>query len=166
MGKSVREVRGLTLHADALDDYDRDILSLLIQDGRMSYADLGRAVNLSRAAVRERVHALKRAGIIERFTVAIDPKKVGLSISAFFEIDVEPRSLPVVAKTLAVNEHVLSVNQMTGPSTLHVHAALRDSDHLKEFLHATIYSIDGISMVRSYILLRSFKPNQTGLRIS
>ncbi len=152
-------------HLDGLDEYDQEIINLLIEDGRMSYADLGRRVNLSRAAVRERVRALQERGVIERFTLVVNPKKVGRSISAFFEIDVEPKTLADVAHTLAKNVNVLSVNQMTGPSTLHVHAALADSGHLQEFLQSAIYSIQGITHVRTYILLHSFKPNQSGLRI-
>lgn len=149
-----------------LDPIDVHLLNLLAEDSRTSFADLGRAVNLTRGAVRDRVRALTERGIIERFTIVVDPKKVGRSISAFFEIDVEPMNLTAVADKLAANPQVQSVNQMTGPSTLHVHAALKDSTDLERFLRESVYSLKGISMVRSYILLRSFKAKRGGLRIS
>ncbi|MDN5302142.1 MAG: Lrp/AsnC family transcriptional regulator, leucine-responsive regulatory protein, partial [Thermoanaerobacteraceae bacterium] len=105
-----------------IDDIDMKILSLLQDDGKISYAELGRKLNMSRSAVRERVNILIEKGIIEKFTIVINPYKMGLEMSAFFEIDVEPRHLQTVAKTLAEEKYVQSVNQMSGPSTLHVHA--------------------------------------------
>ena len=90
---------------------------------------------------------------------------VGLNLSVFFEIDVHPHKLQEVAKTLAENKYVLSVNQMTGPSTLHAHAALRDNQHLQTFLVNTVYSLPGISSVNSHVLLRGFKSKIGGIKI-
>lgn len=148
-----------------LDDIDMKILNLLQDDGKISYAELGRKLNMSRSAVRERVNILIERGIIEKFTIVINPYKLGLEMSAFFEIDVEPRHLQTVAKTLAEQKYVQSVNQMSGPSTLHVHAILKNKEHLEKFLSETIYSLNGITSVRSYILIRGFKSKSGGLRI-
>jgi DNA-binding Lrp family transcriptional regulator len=148
-----------------LDDIDIKILNILQDDGKISYAELGRKLNMSRSAVRERVNILIEKGIIEKFTIVINPYKLGLEMSAFFEIDVEPRHLQTVAKTLAEEKYVQSVNQMSGPSTLHVHAILKNKEHLERFLSETIYSLNGITSVRSYILIRGFKSKSGGLRI-
>lgn len=148
-----------------LDETDNKILDLLSMDSRLSYAELGRLVNLSRVSVRERVNKLIESGIIERFSVIINPKKVGLNLSVFFEIDVHPHKLEEVAKALAQNNHVLSVNQMTGPSRIHAHAALRDNIHLQQFLVQAVYSLPGINSVNSYVLLRGFKSKSGGIKI-
>lgn len=148
-----------------IDEIDRAIIELLTENGRMSFADLGRKVNLSRTAVRERVNSLVERGIIEKFTISINPYRIGREMAVFFEIDVEPRRLQEVAERLAQNDDVLSVNQMSGPSTLHVHAALRDRGHLEKFLAETIYALEGITSVRSYVLIRGFKTKSGGLRI-
>ncbi|RKL62861.1 Lrp/AsnC family transcriptional regulator [Thermoanaerobacteraceae bacterium SP2] len=148
-----------------LDDIDIKILNILQDDAKISYAEMGRKLNMSRSAVRERVNILIEKGIIEKFTIVINPYKLGLEMSAFFEIDVEPRHLQTVAKTLAEEKYVQSVNQMSGPSTLHVHAILKNKEHLERFLSETIYSLNGITSVRSYILIRGFKSKSGGLRI-
>ncbi len=148
-----------------MDKLDEQILSILIEDGRISYADLGRKINLSRSAVRGRVNALIDKGIIDRFTVVTNPYKMGFDMSVFFEIDVEPRFLQTIAPSLAKQKYVESVNQMSGPSTLHVHAVLKNKDHLEKFLTDTIYSLKGIISVRSYILIRGFKSKMGGFRI-
>ncbi len=149
-----------------LDAIDNKILDLLTKDGRQTFAELGRILNLSRVSVRDRVNRLVESGVIDRFSIIINPRKVGLNLSVFFEIDVHPYKLQEVAKALAENPHVLSVNQMTGPSTLHAHAALRDNQHLQTFLVQSVYSLPGINSVNSYVLLRSFKPKTGGVKIS
>src|SRR5690606_304125 len=80
-----------------IDAVNRKLLELLALDGRMSYAALGRHVHLTRAAVRDRVNSLVRSGVLERFAVIINPEKLGYTLSAFFEIDVEPARLEEVA---------------------------------------------------------------------
>ena len=84
-----------------MDALDRNLLMDLSEDGRTSYAELGRKYGLTRVGIKARVEKLRDEGIIERFTVVVNPEKVGKSISAFFEIDVEPFSLDQVAEELA-----------------------------------------------------------------
>src|SRR5690606_29925261 len=108
------------------DDIDRKIIELLVENGRLSYVELGKRVNLSRVAVRDRVDQLMERGVIEKFTAVINSEKVGKQVSAFFEVDVEPKQLVEVAQNLANNPNVASIYQMTGPSTLHMHVLVED----------------------------------------
>lgn len=66
-----------------LDEMDRKIIAALHHNSRISYTDLGTQIGLSRVAVQARINALSEKGIIERFTVVINPGKVGLQVSAF-----------------------------------------------------------------------------------
>ena len=50
---------------DGLDETDQKILRLLIQNARMSYSEIGQQVGISRVAVKMRVQALEKKGIIE-----------------------------------------------------------------------------------------------------
>jgi len=153
------------LRSFALDDLDLRILDMLTQDSRASCAAIGRKLHLSRSAVRRRIQKLVANGVIENFTITINPYRMGREISAFFEIEVEPRRLQEVARRLAENPDILSVNQMTGPSTLHAHAALRDRTHLERFLAEHLYSLPGVVSVRSFILIRAFKTKRGGILI-
>lgn len=147
-----------------IDETDRMILQLLSENGRMSYVDIGKQLNLSRVSIRERVNQLMEAGIIEKFSVVINSEKVGKSVSAFFEVDCEPSSLVRVAETLANNPSVASCYQMTGPSTLHMHVLVEDFAKLESFINEELYSLDGITRVASHILLRRFK-SRSGLKL-
>ena len=68
------------------DDIDARIISALGADGRRSYADVGAEVGLSTAAVHERVKKLLDKGVIRRFSISVDPDRVGLSFTAFVAI--------------------------------------------------------------------------------
>ncbi len=147
-----------------LDDIDRKLLELLTEDGRASYVDLGKKLNLSRVAVRERINQLREAGIIEKFTAVINSEKVGKTVSAFFEVDVEPMYFVEVAQKLADNPSVASIYQMTGPSTLHMHVLVEDFVKLENFTNNELYAFKGITRVASHILLRRFK-SRSGLKL-
>lgn len=147
-----------------LDEIDKKILDLLTVNGRSSYVDIGKELSLSRVAVRERVHQLTEAGIIEKFTVVINSEKVGKKVSGFFEVDCEPSSLVEVAQALADNPSVASCYQMTGPSTLHMHVLVDDFTDLEKFINKELYALEGITRVESHILLRRFK-SRNGLKL-
>lgn len=147
-----------------LDQIDQRIIEILIENGRMSYVDIGKELNISRVAVRDRVNHLMDNGVIEKFTAVINAEKVGKSVSAFFEVDCEPAFLVEVAQKLADNPSVASCYQMTGPSTLHMHVLVNDFNALEHFINNELYALEGISRVESHILLRRFK-SRIGLKL-
>jgi Lrp/AsnC family leucine-responsive transcriptional regulator len=69
-----------------VEDIDRQILSLLTADGRMSFTDLGRATGLSTSAVHQRVKRLESKGLITGYTAVLDYDRVGLPLTAFVSI--------------------------------------------------------------------------------
>jgi len=148
-----------------MDTLDRVLLETLSLDGRTSYAELGRKIGLTRASVKERVEKLKDEGIIESFTITINPEKMGKLVSAFFEIDVEPWCLDDVARTLGEEEFVENMYLMTGSSTLHMHALLEDMDALEHFVLERIYSLKGITRVQTHLILKRYKSRKGGLRL-
>lgn len=147
-----------------LDKLDQGIIDCLVEDGRMSYVEIGRRLNISRVSVRDRVQQLKEKGIIERFSVVVNSEKTGKTVSAFFEVDCEPASLVGVAETLVDNPSVASCYQMTGPSTLHMHVLVDDFKRLEVFINEELYALEGITRVESHILLRRFK-SRSGLKL-
>ncbi len=67
-----------------LDKVDQGIIDCLVEDGRMSYVDIGKRLNISRVSVRDRVQQLKEKGIIERFSVVVNSEKTGKTVFCFF----------------------------------------------------------------------------------
>ncbi|MDV2684454.1 Lrp/AsnC family transcriptional regulator [Alkalihalophilus lindianensis] len=147
-----------------IDATDKKILQLLVENGRMSYVDIAKELNLSRVAIRERINQLMEEEVIEKFSVIINSDKVGKKVSAFFEVDCEPTHLVEVAEALAENPTVASCYQMTGPSTLHMHVLVDDFEELEHFTNEELYALKGITRVESHILLRRFK-SRSGLKL-
>jgi len=69
-----------------LDDLDRQLMGLLAEDGRRSYADLARDTGLSTSAVHQRVRRLESRGAITGYTARVDPATAGLPLAAFISI--------------------------------------------------------------------------------
>lgn len=140
-----------------LDATDYRILEILQTDGRITYSDLAEKVNLSRAAVRDRINAMKDSGIIHGFTAIIDAKAYEKFASVFMDIETEPRKLDDVAKQLLQFPEVAIVSQHTGQVGLHVHAYIDRVDKVAEYLEKYIYPIDGVKAVHFELLVHQYK---------
>ncbi|HEU4965666.1 MAG TPA: Lrp/AsnC family transcriptional regulator [Bacilli bacterium] len=147
-----------------LDDLDRQILEALHDNSRISYTDLGKQIGLSRVAVQSRISAMTEAGVIEKFTVVINPAKVGIKVSAFFSVDIEPQFLDQVAQALAQESAVTSLYHMTGPSTLHMHGIFQSNQDLERFLLEKLYTMPGIVKVDCQMLLKRYK-SRMGMKL-
>ena len=67
-------------------DVDRTLLSALARDGRASYTELAEKVGLSVSAVHQRVRRLEQRGLITGYRASLDPKMLGLPLTAFVSI--------------------------------------------------------------------------------
>ncbi|MEC0210198.1 Lrp/AsnC family transcriptional regulator [Paenibacillus ehimensis] len=139
-----------------LDEIDTRILKHLSKNGRLSNAELGRLVNLTRAAVRDRINQLVSNGIIDRFTITVNPLKAGKMLSMYFDIEVTWESMQQVIGELTADEEITNVYQMSGKPHLHVHALLDDPEHAERYMKK-LQSIRGITSVHSEIVIARHK---------
>jgi Transcriptional regulators len=147
-----------------IDDIDRKIIGALNVNGRISYTDLAKEIGLSRVAVQARVGALMESGVIERFTAVINPEKIGIRVSAFFNVEVEPKYLHEVADRLAGEPYVTSLYHMTGPSKLHMHGLFVDNAEMEQFMKEKLYVLPGIMSVDCQLLINRYK-SRMGMRL-
>ena len=96
---------------NGLDEIDRKLVELLIENARMSYSDLGEAVGLSRVAVKTRIQALEKQGIIEEYTVVINPQKISGAVSCYFEIEAQPDATQEIEQILDRNDTIKQVSK-------------------------------------------------------
>src|SRR3954469_7976230 len=81
-----------------LDSTDLRLLAELQADARLSLAELGRRVGLSSPAVAERLQRLEQAGVVRGYRAEVDPRALGLSLSAIIRIRPAPGQLRNVAE--------------------------------------------------------------------
>lgn len=144
-----------------LDEIDQEILKLLSKNSRISYVAIGKKVNLSRVAVKQRIDALEKNGIIEQYSIIINPQKIGRTVSAFFDIEAEPNKLYEVAHILAEKECITDIYQMTGSSNLHIHAVMKLNEDLERFLQNELYVIKGIRKINCRLILSRIKTRKS-----
>ena len=102
-----------------LDQFDRKIIAVLAEDGRLPTVELANRVGLSPSACTRRVQNLEAAGVIAGYRALIDPHAIGLGITAFVEITLERQNddtLRAFESGLAACPNVLSCHLMSGSS--------------------------------------------------
>jgi len=97
-----------------MDDLDWKVLSLLQKNGRMTYTELARQVQLSVPAVTERVRRLEEAGVIEGYAARVNPAAAGYPISALIGITVPQSAKTKFLKLLGAIAEVLECDHVTG----------------------------------------------------
>ena len=117
-----------------IDATDRKIIGELTTDGRVSLAELGRRVNLSSAAVAERVQRLERAGVIIGYRAEIDPRALGYELTAIVRIKPAPGRLPKIPELALEIPEVSECHRITGEDCFFLKVHLRSIDELGTIL--------------------------------
>lgn len=115
-----------------MDAIDGAIVEQLIDDGRMSWRELGQQVGLSAPAVADRVRNLERTGIISGYRAVVDPTAVGLEIEAIIRIKSKGSyEVEGIAQRLP---EVTECRRVTGTDSHVLRVAVRSTAHLEELL--------------------------------
>ena len=140
-----------------LDDTDQKIITLLTENARMSYSDIGVRVGLSRVAVKSRIQALEERGIIEEYTTIINPQKISGAVSCYFEMEFSPDGFSESCRILKDCDIVTQIYQVSGRCRLHVHAVAASQEELESFLNETVFTLPGLSDLSCNIILSRIK---------
>ena len=138
-----------------LDEVSKAIIEQRQQDGRRSYAAIGKVVGLSEAAVRQRVQRLLDAGVMQVVAVT-DPLELGFARQAMIGIRVQGPLEPV-ADALAALPEVDDVVVTAGSYDLLVEAVCESDEHLLELISEKIRSIDSVSSTETFMYLKLHK---------
>jgi Lrp/AsnC family transcriptional regulator, leucine-responsive regulatory protein len=136
-----------------VDGVDRQIVALLVEDGRRTYDDIGRSVALSAPAVKRRVDRLRRVGAIRGFSAIVDHAALGEQTEALIELFFAPGTLlGTVAKTLSGHPEVVEAWSVTGEADAIARVRTRDNGDLERLIRALQH--DGqVIRTRSQVVL-------------
>ncbi|MFN4002589.1 Lrp/AsnC family transcriptional regulator [Microcella sp.] len=135
-----------------LDDVSKAIVEQLQIDGRRSYAEIGKAVGLSEAAVRQRVQKLTDAGVMQVVAVT-DPMQLGFYRQAMIGIRVVGDTTHV-ADELSSMRAVDYVVLTAGSFDILAEVVCEDDDDLIDLLNRRIRAIDGVQSTETFVYLR------------
>ena len=134
-----------------LDETAKQIIEQLQQDGRRSYAAIGKAVGLSEAAVRQRVQRLLETGVMQIVAVT-DPLTLGFHRQTMIGIRCEG-DLERVAEHLAVLEEIDYVVITAGSFDLLIEVVCEDDDHLLEIL-SRVRAVPSVTATETFVYLK------------
>jgi Lrp/AsnC family transcriptional regulator, leucine-responsive regulatory protein len=117
-----------------IDETDRRIISALSEDGRMSFAEIGRRVNLSAPTVAERVQRLERQGVITGYRAELDPRALGYPLTAIVRVKPAPGQLKRIPELAAGIPQVGECHRITGEDCFFLKVHLRTIEELSELL--------------------------------
>ena len=118
----------------SLDPTNRLLIAELQRDARLSLAELGRRVGLSSPAVAERLQRLEQNGTITGYRAEVDPRAVGLALSAIVRVRPSPGQIQNVAELARETPEVVECNRVTGDDCYIMRAHVRDVLHLEEVI--------------------------------
>jgi len=139
-----------------IDEKDMKIINLLLENGRISYSEIAKAIGLSDVAVIKRIRKLEQMGIIRKYTILIDPKKLGYKVVSITGIDVEPEYLFNILNTLKEKDYVKYLAITSGDHSIIAIIWAKDSDEVAK-IHGEIAKMDGVKRVCPAIILDIIK---------
>jgi DNA-binding Lrp family transcriptional regulator len=125
----------LPARIEHLDQIDRRIVALLIEDARRSYDDIGQRVSLSAPAVKRRVDRLRASGAIRGFSAVVDHAALGSATEALIELFYAPGTLlDAVAESLRRRPEVVEAWSVTGEADAIARVRTRDNEDLERLI--------------------------------
>jgi len=140
-----------------LDDIDLKIVRLLLQDSTAPASTIAGYLGLHPSTVSYRVRKLRESGVIKKFTVSVDWRKLGKEVEAALLITCSPKHFARVATVLAAMDEVVELHTLTGLSDILAMVTLTDLAEYKDFIEKRLGAIPEIDSFRAGIVLEDFK---------
>ncbi|MFX0085326.1 MAG: Lrp/AsnC family transcriptional regulator [Candidatus Hodarchaeota archaeon] len=131
------------------------ILEALRENSRKSFLELGDELNVSDTAIRKRVMKLKEEGVI-KFTIEVDPKKLGYDLTSFIGFDVKANYFISVIEELKSWIQIQSIFQTSLDHDFLMECWFRDNDDLTNFIKK-LESLNGITRVCPATVIQRIK---------
>ncbi len=145
-------------HSMELDRYDRQILTILQHDGRISNQDLADRIGLSPSPCLRRVRTLEESGLIAGYRAHLDAKRLGLTLTALIGISMDqhtPERFANLEASVADIPEVLECLLITGQqSDYQLKVVVRDMDAYQDLLLNKLTRITGVTGVHTSFVLR------------
>ena len=138
-----------------IDELDRKILALLMQDAEQPYTAIAKKVHMTGGTVHVRMKKLRQMGIVQGASLKVDYSKLGFDICAFIGVYLDKSSLyDEVADELSRIPEVVEAYYTTGLYSIFAKIYCKDTNHLRDVLHDKIQNISGIQRTETFISLQ------------
>ncbi len=142
-----------------LDEVDHELLKLLSENARMTNADLAAAAGIAQSTCITRVRSLISRGVISSFSANINPAAIGLSSQVLISVTLRAGARSHLAdfmKEMRSLPEVIQVFFLGGSEDFIVHLAVRDNDHVREFVLENLSSNATVASTRTNMVFEHF----------
>ncbi|MGY4688200.1 Lrp/AsnC family transcriptional regulator [Salibacterium sp. K-3] len=143
-------------HPVKLDQTDMNILSYLQDNGKRSYSEISRHLDVSEGTIRSRINKMLDNGVFE-FIIHTNPNKVGLHVQAIIGFSTKLGEQDNIAKSLQQFPEVRFIGAFSGKHDLIIQAYFEDNDSLVRFVNEDLAHIDGILNADVNVELKQYK---------
>lgn len=137
---------------------DAEIVALLERDGRLSYAELGERIGLSKSPTWTRVRALEASGVITGYRAVVDPAAIGLDIHAFVQVTIRSTMSREFEQAIVRHASVLECYTTAGQADYLLHVLVPSVAALDTLLRNELSRMPGVEHVSTTVGMKTIKP--------
>ncbi len=145
-----------------LDDTDKRLLAALQRDAQLTAEALGQILYLSPSQAGRRRQRLEAAGLIEGYAARLNPKRLGLSVQAFVQVQMathDPDKIKTFARIVDNRPEIVSAWTLTGEADYLLRVFTEDLAALNLLIHQILLPHPAVARVQSQIVMDQFKPD-------
>ncbi|HIQ49660.1 MAG TPA: Lrp/AsnC family transcriptional regulator [Nanoarchaeota archaeon] len=135
---------------------EKKLIEILQENARLPFVKIAKKLGVSEAAVRKKLSLLEKKGVIKKYTIEIDPKKLGFEIVCLIGIDTLPEKLISIVEKLVKRKEVKHLYTASGDHMILIESWFRNSKELTEFIKE-LESMKGVTRVCPAIILEKIK---------
>lgn len=137
-----------------IDNTDRAIMAILLEDARTPYTDIAQRLIVSPGTIHVRMRKLEQAGIVKGSEIIVDPAKLGFDLTAFIGVFLEKGAkYKDVIRSLESIEEILEAYYTTGGYSIFLKIVCANTDHLRKVLNEKIQETAGVQRTETMISL-------------
>ena len=139
-----------------LDDTDRRLLAVLLEDARISQRGLAQRIGVAQGTITNRLRRLEEFGVIKGYTVLLEPESIGWTMTVITGLRIEKGSMINVQQNIAADPRVFAVYDVTGDYDSVVLARVQSRKDLDD-LTKTVFTLKGVQRSFTQVVLNTVK---------
>jgi Lrp/AsnC family transcriptional regulator for asnA, asnC and gidA len=135
---------------------DLDLLEALRENSRTPFMELARRFGVTETAVRKRVRKLEERGVIKKYTIDVDMRKMGYELKATIGLDTTPERYMSTIEKLKRMKNVMYLCSCSGDHMIMINRWFRNSDELSAFVKS-LETMEGVTRVCPAVVTQEVK---------
>ncbi len=156
-------MNGEDIKIQGLDEIDNRIVSMLRENARLTFSEIGNAAGISRTAARNRIGQLEKNGIIRGYHADVNLRGLPKGIRFTLDIEAVPGYYSEVIETLTASSMLHEIYGTSGKSHIHVIGVAPNSETLGSYANYLYRTTRGIRELNWQILVTTYKDTERGV---